>query len=448
MTHCGLLPSIYLTSNVRCLAFAIQRQSASIFSLIQILHTPTAMTLSISDASSVLPTYTPCAIVPAYSPEASQDERVIEHRPRRKPRTFTGNYSKKAGRDTVVLAAQDEYADVPTYARSALVEGFVSLEGRELVSEISLKVKGEIELMVSGALASKTILSEQYCLWSERSDGVCPSTVPFSTILPAHFEHSSKKYPLPPSYFASYASSGGLYSKVVYVLSVTVTRARRRKLSFLPSKNTVVIPFNYSPRMCPARPICLSGSDFLADVKVMPEEWHQLSLSVAPRPKVQLPAIDLHLFTPASDVFALSEPIAVHVQLIGPVVALREFLPDPAVARATAHSRVEVALVRQMRLHINGSVEHTVVTTGRAVLHPTPPGVNATSDDGNPSLDWAGELCVDPAAAAVGSFDAAVLQVQDFIVVDVLEPAGHKSRYAHMRRSRPIRLVTDPWPPT
>ncbi|KAF7350048.1 DUF3844 domain-containing protein [Mycena venus] len=180
----------------------------------------------------------------------------------------------------------------------------------------------------------------------------------------------------------------------------------------------------------------------------MPEEWHQLTLSVNPRPKVQLPPVDLRLFTPASDAFALSEPIPVHVQLTGPVRALREFLPDRAIAGAAPRSLIEVTLVRQMRQHIHGSVEPTRVTSGCSILLPTPPSASAhlDSDEESASLDWSAELRVDPSVAAVGSFDAAVLQVQDFIVIDVLEPAGSKSQFARTRHSRPIRLVTDPWP--
>ncbi|KAF8189530.1 hypothetical protein K438DRAFT_1722177 [Mycena galopus ATCC 62051] len=408
------------------------------------------MALSVYDASSVLPPYTPSSIVPPYSPEPGQNERLIERMGRAKPRTFTGNYVKKFRRDTLVLTAQDEQADSPTYGRSALIEGFVSLEDRESVSEIVLKIKGNIEFMVSGGSTSKTILDEHYALWSsEHSDAQCPGSIPFCALLPARFKHNDGRYPLPPSYFASYTASGGLlYAKVFYALSITIIRSRRRKFSFLPSKNTMIIPFNYCPRTCATRPLPPPGSNFLADIKVMPEEWHQLTLTVSPRPKVKLPPVDLHLFTPALDVFALGEPIAVHVQLTGPVSALREFLPDPSVTGSRPRSCVEVTLVRQMRLHIHGSVEPTRATTGRAVLLPLPPSAfDSGSDDGrSTSLDWAGELRVDPEAAAVASFDAAVLQVQDFIVIDVFESGGGKSQYAHTRHSRPIRLVTDPWP--
>jgi hypothetical protein len=89
---------------------------------------------------SVLPAYTPLSVVPPYSPEPHHDEQLIEHSPRKKVRAFSGHYIRKSGRDTVVLTAQDEHAETPTYGRAGLIGGFVSVEDRDMVSEIILKV--------------------------------------------------------------------------------------------------------------------------------------------------------------------------------------------------------------------------------------------------------------------------------------------------------------------
>ncbi|KAJ7664505.1 hypothetical protein DFH06DRAFT_1324054 [Mycena polygramma] len=399
------------------------------------------------DASSVLPPYTPSSVVPSYSAEPGHDERLIQHSPRTKPRGFVGKYIQKCGRDTVVLTGQDENAgeqsNAPTYGRRGVITGLVSLEDREMVSEVLLKVKGTIENMVSTCSAKKTVLDEQHTLWFADHPGVqCPSDLPFSTILPAGFMHNNSIYPLPPSYFVSYATPGGLYAKVFYTLSITVVRTRRGRFRLGPSKNTATVHFNYCPRTCPARPIPPSASDFLADVKVMPEEWHQMTLAVNPRPKVRLSQVDLNVFTPASDVFPLGEAIPVHVQLSGTVASLREFLPDAA---GKQRSLIEVTLVRQMRLHLGERVEPTRITAARAVLLPSPPTAASVWDGSTASLDWVGELRCST-DITVGSFEAGILQVQDFIVVDVLEPAGLKARFARARNARPIRLVTDPWP--
>ncbi|KAF8210058.1 hypothetical protein K438DRAFT_1753661 [Mycena galopus ATCC 62051] len=248
-------------------------------------------------------------------------------------------------------------------------------KGRERRS----KVKGNFKVMVADASAATTILDEQYTLWSSDHSGTgqCPSSIAFSTFLPARFEHNNGWYPLPPSYFVSYTSSDGVYTKMLNIHC------------------SIVVPFNYCPRTCPTHPLTPPESDFPADIKVMPEEWHQLTLSVNPRPK---------LFTPTSDAYALDEPIPVHVQLTGAVCALREILPDPAIVGATPRSLIEVTLVRQMRLHIHGSVEHTRVTASRAVLLPMPPSASSDSDsdDESASLEWAGELRVNADVAAVG----------------------------------------------
>ncbi|KAJ6533559.1 hypothetical protein B0H19DRAFT_1272206 [Mycena capillaripes] len=154
-------------------------------------------------------------------------------------------------------------------------------------------------------------------------------------------------------------------------------------------------------------------SDSLVKIKVKSEEWHRLTLSVNPRPNVELPAVDLH------PCMRFGEPIPVHVQLTGAVRALRKFLSDPA--SAAPRSLIEVTLP--------------------CVLLPTPPSTCADSDHEGANLDRAGELRVNADVAAVRSFDTAVLQ--HFIVINVREPARPKSQFAHTRHSRTIRLVTE-----
>ena len=102
----------------------------------------------------------------------------------------------------------------------------------------------------------------------------------------------------------------------------------------------------------------------------------------------------------------------VHIQLIGLVHDLREFLPDPKALGSRASPCIEVTLVRQMRLYVPGDIQPTRVIARRAVLHATPPSAMNTSwDETNATLDWAGELCSNP-DVVVGSPDAGVLQVQ------------------------------------
>ncbi|KAJ7760828.1 hypothetical protein DFH07DRAFT_918471 [Mycena maculata] len=404
-----------------------------------------------TSACSVLPPYTPSSAVPSYSPEPASDERLIEQTPRAKPRVCTGTHTKKSGRDTVVLTDQDPSAPLPTYGRNALISGFVSLEEREKVSEVVLKVKGNMEGMISetGRSVSKTVLDQSYTLWAVQalSDAACPSTVPFSTLLPQMFQDGDARHPLPPSYNTRFSASSGLSVKVIYTLSVIVTRTRGRKLAFLAPKNTTTVIFTYLPRTCPGRPIQPPAtSDFLADVKLMPEEWRQITAPGLPRAASALGAVDMHLFIPAVEVFALGDTIPVHVQLAGAVPSLREFLPSPSSSPGDAEPTVQVTLVRQLLLTIAGRRGPSRLTLARATLRSAPPGPGAAAQSPHSaSLDWTGALRVDP-DVAVGSFDAGVVVVQDFVVLDVLPPAGAKAQFPRLRHSHPIRLVTDSAP--
>ncbi|KAJ7152079.1 hypothetical protein C8R46DRAFT_1007296 [Mycena filopes] len=411
------------------------------------------MSLSIGEINTLLPPYAPSTVVPSYSPEPGVDERVLQETPRMNSRIFSGTYTKKSRRATVVLSAQDETADAPTYGRSALIDGAVSLEQRESVSKVTLEIKGTIEFMVAGTIVSQSVVDAHSVLWSmEHSAGAaCPSSVPLAARLPAQFTHNGATPPLPPSYSASYDDR--TYIKIFYSLAVTVSRARGRRLAFLGGRHTISIPFNYCPRTRPGHPIVApAATDFLTDVKTMPEEFHALTLIVAPRfdALVALQPVHIQLFTPSTPVFPLATPtgIPVHVQLTGPPASLRPFLSNSSNA-------VTVRLLRQTTFLVDGHAESRCqIPIGTATLTAVPPPISAQASShssgggGETSLDWAGVLHCD-AAVTVGSFDAGVVRVQDFIVLDVLSPgSAKKSPFAPARQFRAVRLVTDPWPDT
>ncbi|KAJ7108016.1 hypothetical protein C8R43DRAFT_1140154 [Mycena crocata] len=376
-----------------------------------------------------LPPYTPSAAVPSYSPQPGNDEQLIQQTPRAKSRPVTGNYIKKSDRDTVILTDQDASAELPTYGRNAHIHGFVSLEDRELVSEVALKVKGKIEMSVSErGTVTKTIVDDNYTLWPCQNSfsSVCPISIPFSTILRPKFVEGDADHPLPPSYNVSYIT---------------------RKLSFMSSKNIIAVRFNYAPRTRPSRPIQPPTSDFLADIKTMPEEWRQVSARGSSRPKSSLGALDIHLFIPAAEVFALSDTIPFSVQLTGPVDSLREFLPDSAATTSRpAKIGITVTLMRNLVLDIHGCPEPCWIAAGHATLASTPPGASSAAEPADcASLDWTGELRC-KAGLEVASFDAGLLKVQDFIVVDIHPTAGAKAQFSRLQLRHPVRIVTDSWP--
>ncbi|KAJ6562878.1 hypothetical protein DFH09DRAFT_1479060 [Mycena vulgaris] len=395
-------------------------------------------------SSSVLPPYSPSPAVPSYSPEPAHDEQRVEHTPRTRLHP-TGNYIAKSGRDAVVLTEQEENAKLPTYGRHASINGFVTLEDRETVSQIVLKIKGKMEVMSTegGSMTSK-LVNDSYTLWSSQKShtSACPSAVPFSVVLPSKFQDCNGiSHALPPSYEVPYSSIPGLFFKSSYTISVTITRILNRKFHFLSKSKTISTRFTYSPRMQPWRPTP-HPSDFFSDVKTMPEEWRQVITEMKPRKNSAVQPVDMHLFLPMVEIFGLEDTIPFHVQLTGPVASLREFLPEPGDAASPRNATIVCTLLRQIVVELNGrrAVRNQVI--GHAKLCSRPPG--AAADAHEASLDWDGEVC-SKADTTVGMFDSGCFRLQDFIVVELRPPNSQTSQFTTLRQSHPIKLVTDSW---
>ncbi|KAJ7488888.1 hypothetical protein FB451DRAFT_1223192 [Mycena latifolia] len=391
-------------------------------------------------ATSVLPPYSPSPAVPSYSSEPAQDEQRIELSPRTRLHP-TGNHITKCGRDAVVLTEQDTSAESPTYGRHASINGFVTLDDRETVSEIVLKVKGKMDIMISeGGSRTARVVNDSYTLWSSQKShtSACPSAVPFSVALPSKFQDvDGISCPLPPSYKVPHITVPGLFFKSSYSLSVTITRIRSRKFQFLSKHQTISVRFIYSPRMRPWRPI-QSPSDFLSDIKTMPEEWRQVVSKMQPRQN----SAAQPLFLPSVEIFGLEDTIPFHVQLTGPLGSLREFLPEAGDAASPRNSTIVGSLVRQIIVELNGRRAVRNMVIGHAKLASRPPG--AVTDAREASLDWDGELRC-KADTTVGMFDTGCFRIQDFMLVEIRSPNAQTSQFPTLRVSHPIKLVTDSW---
>ncbi|KAF8190196.1 hypothetical protein K438DRAFT_1592301 [Mycena galopus ATCC 62051] len=403
--------------------------------------------------SSVLPPYSPPPPVPSYSSEPTDDEETVESTPRAHAHP-TGVYIKKSGGNSVSLTEQDPSADFPTYGRHAAITGFVTLEDRETVSEIVLKVKGKMDVMISeGGSLSTRLVNNSYTIWSSgksthASCSSCPSAVPFSVVLPSQFQHyDGVSYRLPPSYEIPLSTISGLFFKSSYSLSVTITRTMSHKIRFLTKSKTIPIPFKYRPRTRPWRPIQPSR-DFFSDVKIMPEEFRQVTAQLLPRAASTVQSMDLHLFLPAVEIFGLADTVPFHVQLTGAVSSLREFLPasdDGSGGKAT----IVGSLVRQVIVDLDHRTATRSVVIGHAEMSPRPPdaGVDPHThgDESQASLNWDGQVQC-KGDSLVGTFDAGCVRVQDFILIE-LKPlrAERRSEYVTLRLSHPIRLVTESW---
>ncbi|KAJ7156145.1 hypothetical protein C8R46DRAFT_857648, partial [Mycena filopes] len=392
-----------------------------------------------------LPPYSPSPAVPSYSPEPAHDEQRVEHTPRARSHP-TGNYIKQCGHDAVVLTEQDPRAEFPTYGRHATISGFVTLEDRETVSEIVLKVKGRMDVMISegGSLTTK-LVNSSYTVWSSENShsSMCPSAIPFAVALPSKFQdYDGGSHPLPPSYDVPFVTISGLFLKTTYMLSVTITRARSRKFQFLHKHKTIPIRFNYSPRTRPWRAF-QPFSDFMSDIKAAPAEFRQVVAEMKPRPKSGAQPIDLHLFLPTVEIFGLEDTIPFHIQLTGPVASLREFLPAPDAQQATT---IVGSLVRQIVVDLNGRTASRNIVIGDAKLCSRPPGADAGVDTPHEaSLDWDGEVR-SRADTMVGMFDAGCVRIQDFLVIELRPPnARTTTEFTSLRHSHPIKLVTESW---
>lgn len=88
----------------------------------------------------VLPSYSPSAAPPEYSPQPSGEDRSLDHNPRFVSQTLNGSFVKKSRQLSLVLKDQDEAAQLPTYGRNALISGEVTLQDTRDVHSVVLKV--------------------------------------------------------------------------------------------------------------------------------------------------------------------------------------------------------------------------------------------------------------------------------------------------------------------
>ncbi|KAJ7260139.1 hypothetical protein C8J57DRAFT_1338297 [Mycena rebaudengoi] len=380
-----------------------------------------------SSVPATLPPYVPSPPAPTYSPEPADDETTVENT-RARSYTPAGNYIKHCGRETLILTGQDAAAKLPTYGHNRSVKGVVVLEDRETVSSVVLKIRGTIHVWTSArGSVDMNLVKDTHALWASKTSG-CPSALPFSVRPPTKFQHEGKTYSLPPSYELPVNTVSGLIINCCYHISLVVTRIPIRGWRFFTAPNTIYVPFKYTVRARPWRPVQPSIGGFFSDVKTMPEEWRQVVTQVLPcEPHSLAQPIYLHLFLPSVEIFGLQDAIPFHIQ------------------------NIQVSLIRQVVLDLGGHHSRGMLVLGHATLACCPPGCGTSCDyaagfDYTASLDWDGEVRCN-ADVAVGTFDAGVIRVQDFICVELGPPDDLKacSHFADIRQMHPIKLVTDSW---
>ncbi|KAJ7795138.1 hypothetical protein B0H14DRAFT_3555455, partial [Mycena olivaceomarginata] len=297
--------------------------------------------------------------------------------------TSTGICIRQCGGDTVALTEQG--IEFPTYGRNASINGFVTLYDREMVSVIVFKIKGKMDVMISGSVPPITtkLVNESYTLWSSEKTrtSACPSAAPFSTVLPTRFQdYDDLSRPLPPTYDMPFSAVPGISLKSSYTVSVTITRAMSRKFRFLTKR----YPFPLFTVPERGRRALSTISRISCHVKIVPEEFRQVGWQLLPQPKSTVQSIDLHLFLPVVEIFGLTDTIPFHVQLTGFVSSLLGFVPE---LEDTEKSTIVGSLVRQIVFDLNGRHMTRSIALGDAKMTPRPPGAAAVLDAHEASLD-------------------------------------------------------------
>ncbi|KDR82874.1 hypothetical protein GALMADRAFT_238508 [Galerina marginata CBS 339.88] len=424
---------------------------------------------SSSDLLPELPSYSPSSPSPSYSCDLARGERLLEHTPRASRLASTSLFIKKAGKTTVVLNEQEDGATIPSYGRQAIISGQMLLEQSESIVEVVLKVKAKLDTTISEAGGHSTkIIDDTYSLWSSSSTSAqrstCPDQIPFSVALPATFKYGDKMVPLPPSYNAEFFQVPSLFVRSSYTLHFVITRVRHRKLDIWPKTKQILIPFSYVPRTRPHRPIIPSPCFFSA-VKTSPEEWYQAVTCLKTRPNANKDPIYCHLFVPAGRIYGLTDTIPFHVQLTGNTCTLQQLFSGAELDRVMSvdsHNTVisknskavpskpvlRVSVLRQVSVSLKGTSSWKNSTIGEGTIWPIPPDLScscsSTSGCTEGNVDWEGELQLKD-NITVGGFDAANVQVKDFIILTLTPPTPHQSPWLQLQVTIPIRLVTESW---
>ncbi|KAK2459696.1 hypothetical protein APHAL10511_008341 [Amanita phalloides] len=426
----------------------------------------------------MLPDYSPSPPAPPYSFEPSTDELRLEFAPQRRVGPLSGRaLLKRLGQTTLVLHDQADDSSIPSYGRNSVIRAVICFDNSANITSVSVKIRGAVDTTLSEFGAkTKQLLRHRLVLWKKSSStdrSTCPGQLAFSYPLPSTYMDHSEEIQFPPSFRLF---SPGFFVRVHYSIIVTVVRTRLWKLDFWPSVRKDKIPFNYSPRSRPNRPIVHTPC-FLSYVKMLPEEWYQATSKFQTRPYWQSrEPLYCHFFIPSARIYGVTDSIPFHIQLNGPTSSLHEFFPQKALHHmATSDSSfsalsihtaadttrlksktksprgkarlpcVRVVIIRQVVVHRNGSKVWRNSIIGEGVVQPLPPPhfrdrcLGAREE----SLDWTGHVkCADDVTSA-DSFATSLVHVQHFLSLAFTPPEPHTSPFIELNMNIPIKLVSE-----
>ncbi|KAF8271979.1 hypothetical protein EI94DRAFT_1770120 [Lactarius quietus] len=404
--------------------------------------------------------YSPSAAVPPYSASPGHLERTLAVSARSWRRTPTGVFNRSNNLITIALRDQEVNAALPSYGRSSTVWGDIALSCTQGVQSVSIKVEGRLRLAdPHGASVNTSFVNMLYPVGRVDPNGVCPSMFPFEFVLPEVFTDNGQRRALPPTYNLR-SELSGIHAQCNYVLKVIVKR-KARKLGLWKLNKKLTIPFTYRSQCRPPQPILPSPFPFLSTIKSLPEEWFQVTSTMAVKLHSDIQPIDCHLFFPVVQTFALTDTIPFYLQLIAPPKSLQAFLyptiPNHAKLKRSKSNAIEAAspptvrvyLMRQVTVILKGIHSIRKSTIGEGTLRSLPPGApmapllrSQPLDVGLSTLDYEGEVRAD-SDITVGQFALSRLQVRDFMTLYLAPPNQYTSPLNPHQHSHPIRLVTD-----
>ncbi|KAH7923340.1 hypothetical protein BV22DRAFT_1106151 [Leucogyrophana mollusca] len=386
--------------------------------------------------ADLLPPYTPSAPSPAYSAVPSIAVRPI------------GAFRRITDAATVVLYEQPYGILQPVYRQNALVHGHITVKSKDFLTEVSIKLEGEMRVKVSGNSTRVSLFSTLHSLWDSKDicgDRCSAQAMPFAITLPSSYRYKEYVYPLPPSY----DDHDGTAS-VSYTLTAILSKPKQL-VSLSGNRVRISIPLHYHPRFRPNLPMLPSELSFIPMLKSYPEEWYQISTIM--RTRKDYTPIEVDLFIPSVRVYTFTDTIAFHLQLRVPssLKASRGVpLAEGGVAFATAcgtfHVRVYLLRLRQTARRPSDTKTKRRTVLGEGSLEPvdvTPPAHSQRSA-GLDVLSWEGQIECTRDVSTTG-FTSTHLSVKDYIVVTVTPKYPTDSPYLRLQHCQPIRLVTDPW---
>ncbi|KAJ7445149.1 hypothetical protein B0H11DRAFT_2087575, partial [Mycena galericulata] len=398
------------------------------------------------------PVYSPSTSSPIYSATPRSTERVLQRGTFPGHSRLTGTYIRREHPLTLVLDGQKENCCSPSFGHGALLNGTLLIESPETVVNVRFQFDGILESLSSTHGYSRLQIMEQSSsLYAkDPSQPPCPSAISFSRRFPRTFKNNETNYPLPPS--CEITLPGGSCLKCTYSLAVTVLMARHRVGPLFVKEKSISVDLQYRQRTRPSRPR-ISEPSLLSTVKICPEEWLQLPISLTMGPDARAADIQCDLFVPSIGVFASPEIVPFYLQLCGAAHSLRELL----LPRAKNNNRdrlpdaIRVYLMRQIAVGVarGGGTSATVNTIlGESALRPLPPALHLPTNNSplraasfTDALSWEGEI--DLQGITTPSFSAGTFGIMYLITVELRPPESssvNRARYGY-----PIKLTTDTW---